>query len=453
MRPRSLRLRLLVGAALWIVLALLIAGVAIGFLFVQNVERSVRSDLTVSLNRLIAQIDPAAMPPALTRPLADPRYDTPLSGLYWQVTDLGGGSTTRSRSLWDAELLPDAALFGDGQSHFVTLAGPAGQSLSALVRQVRFKPAGGTRAYLVAVAEDRSVLDASISQFGHDLVFALTVLGLVLMAAAWLQVRLGLAPLGAVRAGIDAIRRGEKQALPENYPSEVLPLVAGVNDLLRSQEKSMQFARARAADLAHGLKTPLSVFSTIATDLRQKGDVETASLLEMMARDMAERIDYQLRLSRLRLRDRTHAYRTSINKAFARTISVMEKTREGELLDWSFRAEAPIDVDIERHDLLELAGLLLENAAKWARSRVEITLRQTGDSAEAIIADDGPGLTPEQISQIGTRGKRLDESKKGSGLGLAIAHEIVELNGGRIAFDESPMGGLRVTLRLPLAGP
>ena len=135
----------------------------------------------------------------------------------------------------------------------------------------------------------------------------------------------------------------------------------------------------------------------------------------------------------------------------ARTVSVVEKTREGERLAWSFVAEEALDVDIEQQDLIELVGVLLENAAKWAESRVDIRVRRDGEEAETTIADDGAGLSSEQIARLGTRGQRLDETKKGSGLGLAIAGEIVELNGGRLGFECSPGTGLLVRLRLRVA--
>jgi len=450
-KQRSLRLRLLGGALVWISLALVLAGTTIGLMFVGNVERQTRMDLGDSLNRLIAVVDPRASPVALSHPLADPRYDTPFSGLYWQVGGADGTPLLRSRSLWDFELTPDWKGLADGSPHFVTIAGPSGQSLSVLVRKVHFDLPATPVDFFVLVAENRAVLDSSIAQFGQDLVIALLLLGVVLVIAAWLQVRLGLAPLDSLRAGIDRIQRGESARLPASYPAEVLPLVNGVNELLSSQEKSMQFARARAADLAHGLKTPLSVLSTVSERLAAAGDEETAALIEMMTKEMADRIDYQLRLSRLRMRDGTHLYATSLNKTLARTIAVVEKTRDGENLAWSFIADTPALVDIELQDLIELVGVLLENAAKWAKTRVDVTVRHDAEGVETIIADDGPGLTPAQIATVGRRGRRLDESKKGSGLGLSIAIEIVEINGGKLSFDDNPGGGLRVHLRLPLA--
>lgn len=453
MTPNSLRLRLTAGAALWIALALVIAGLSIGYLFVSNVEETSRSELRDAFTRLIASLEPGPGTPRLSRPMADPRYDTPLSGLYWQVERIDGAGLARSRSLWDVTLTIDKKAFSDGKSHFVGLAGPDGQPLFALVRKISFSADTGPIRYMVAVAEDRSVLDESIARFGHDLIVALVLLGLVLMLAAFLQVRLGLKPLDLVRAGIESVRQGRRDRLPEDYPFELRPLVNEVNTLLDTQEKSMAFARARAADLAHGLKTPLSVLGTVADRLRQQGETETANLVETMTHEMVGKIDYQLRLSRLRLRDHAHVYAASLNRALARTIYVLEKTRDGERLDWRFFAHELVLVDIEQHDLGELVGVILENAAKWANTEVVVAVTRDGEAAVATITDDGPGLTSEQIAQIGVRGKRLDETRKGTGLGLSIAMEIVDINGGNLAFAPAEKGGLKVILTLPLARP
>jgi signal transduction histidine kinase len=449
---RSLRLRLLLGGALYVGIALLIAGVAISYLFITNVERGVRLDLAADFHRLVALIDPTAAPPALREAMPDPRYATPLGGLYWQIRDLETGAVSRSRSLWDFVIDTPAMATTEGSGRFATLQGPSNSPLSALLRQVRFSTADGPRSFLVVLAQDRTVIDESIGRFGRDLAIALLVLSAVLLTAAWLQVQLGLAPLQKVRAGIEAIRRRGVERLPETYPDEVLPLVGEVNELLASQQRSIEFARARAADLAHGLKTPLSVLEGISARLRQSGDAATAGQLENLTAEMADRIDYQLRLSRLRMRTGAHRLSTSLSEAVTRTISVLERTQQGERLRWQVQLEA-IEVDIDRNDLLELVGVLLENAVKWAENRVTVTASATEAEAILTIGDDGPGLSNEQIDQLGIRGRRLDETRAGSGLGLAIALEIVALNAGHLSFGTSPDGGLLVTVTLPCSEP
>jgi signal transduction histidine kinase len=295
---------------------------------------------------------------------------------------------------------------------------------------------------------DRAILDEATDRFGRSLAWALAALGLALIAAAWLQVRVGLSPLSRLREGIGALRRGGAEQVPGNYPSEVMPLVAEMNDLLASQAKSMEFARARAADLAHGLKTPLSVLTGVADRLRENGDAETAATIDELTGEMADRIDYQLRLSRLRMRSRAQHLSAPLDRAVERTVAVLKKTRDGERVDWRVEIAAGLVVDIDPHDLIELVGVLLENAAQWARATVHVRAAQAGDHAELVIADDGPGIGNARAETLGKRGQRLDEAKPGSGLGLAIAREIIALNDGTIALADA--GGLTVTVRLPL---
>lgn len=451
MNPRSLRLRLLGGAALWIILALLVAGFAIGWMFTANVERSMRDGLTASLNRLVAQIDPLVEEPVPGDALPDPRYGTPLSGIYWQVEMAGSADSWRSRSLGDHVLATGAATAPGGAERFGTLAGPSGQSLSAMVREVSFTTDAGQRVFRVTLAEDRALLDESIRRFGGDLMLALAVLGVALILAAWLQVQLGLKPLEHLREGIGAVRRGEAQKLPPRYPAEVLPLVGEVNELLSQQQKSMEFARARAADLAHGLKTPLSVLRNLAAHMQSTGHTEAGEQVDEIVGEMDDRVEYQLRLSRLRMRTRAHQLSASLNDTVDRTIAVLSRTQEGEELDWQVRLAPGLKVDIDRHDLMELVGVILENAAKWGQSQVRVEGRRDGGFAELVIADDGPGLTEEQIARLGVRGQRHDESRRGSGLGLAIALEVVALNAGTVSFARAAEGGLAATVRLPLA--
>ena len=397
MKQRSLRLRLLIGAALWVVLTVLITGAAIFYVFRGSVERDTRADLEASLDRLVALIEPEANAELLREPLPDPRYELPYGGVYWQIEEPGGAILDRSRSLWDYELQVPAAMATDPQQQLVTLAGPDGQALAALVRQVDFDTATGRRAYLATVAEDRSILDQTISEFGGDMALALATLGLATLAAAWLVVQTGLSPLDAVRRGVEAIRRGSADKLHDPYPTEVMPLVGEVNELLSLRDKSVEFARSRAADLAHGLKTPLQVLTATADKLRRSGDAANADAIDDILAEMSDRIDYQLRLARLRLRAQSDLISSSLNTALTRTISVIRQTHEGETLAWNVDLGPDVSVDIDSHDLLELAGVLLENAAKWARSRVDVTVRESEGGVELTIADDGPGLTDEQI--------------------------------------------------------
>jgi signal transduction histidine kinase len=448
-RGRSLRLRLLAGAAVWIGLALLVAGAAVASIFVAIVEQEQQAELGAVYTRVVALIDPEASPPSLTSPLADPRYDTPFSGLYWQI-EQPDGEVGRSRSLWDY-VLPSASLPEAPVTRFARLEGPAQQSLFALVRDIRVAGGSGQRALRVTVAENRAGLDSAIARFGWGLAVALAVLGAALIGAAWLQVRVGLSPLDKLRRGVEGIRRGEAETLSGEFPAEVLPLTAEVNELLAAQRASIAFARARAADLAHGLKTPLAVLGTTVDELRAQGNATAADRIERLAGEMADRVDYQLRLSRLRMRPRAHELSADLEEALGRTVAVLERTREGERLEWRLHSSGPLTLDIDRHDLVELLGVILENAARWAKSEVVVTTFREAGNGVVEVADDGPGLGDDEIARLGERGRPLDTSGHGSGLGIAIAQEIAALNNGALTFERSSSGGLAVRLRVPLS--
>jgi signal transduction histidine kinase len=443
----SVRRRLLVLAVAWISLALLLAGSAISYLFVLTVERNVRAELLAGVARLVAVLDTEAATPRLLEDPGDPRYLIPFSGVYWQI-EMTGAPTLRSGSLWDVVLTPQLE---DGQTErFDWLPGPREQILAAVSRRISIETASGPRDYLVTAGADRSVTEQSIEQFGSALAAALLVLGAVLTLAAYFQVRQGLAPLDGLRSGIAAIRAGTRVSMAGTYPREVLPLVNEIEALLASQRDSIEFARERAADLAHGLKTPLAVLANLANMLRAKGELATAAQIEGLAAEMAQRVDYQLHLSRLRHRTRNHALYADLGEALSRTLAVVQQTQQGENLVWSC-ADTTVAVDIDPNDLIELLGVLLENAAKWAKRRVAVATTIAGDMAEITIEDDGPGLDAAKLASLGQRGVRLDEAGGGHGLGLAIASNIVRLNGGSLAFAKSSEHGLLVTLRLPLS--
>ena len=439
------------GAGIWIAVALVLAGVAIGYLFTENVERGASADLSAAMSRLVALINADARggTPVLTGSLPDPRYDTPISGLSWQITDLGSQQMIRSRSLWD-HVLKLATPNDDGQ--LSTVQGPVGQSLLALSLTARFAKGKSERRFQVIVAQDRSILDEAITRFGRELAMALLILGIILVLAAILQVQFGLSPFRTLRQDIEGIRKGAASSIDSSYPLEVVPVVSEVNALLALQQKSMDFARSRASDLAHGLKTPLAVLGTIAYELEDAGDTRSAATIIELANEMRGRIDYQLRLVRLRQRIRMHSLSASLSNIVPRAITVLKKTRTSEHVDWVVDVANGLNVDIDANDLIELVGVILENAAQWADSMINVQAKKDATVVELRICDDGPGIPSTDLRSIGRRGGRLDETSPGTGLGLAIALEIVSLNNGTIAFERSQHGGLEVTIRLPAAG-
>ena len=433
-------------AVIWVVASLFAAGIALQYLFSINIERSAREDMEAALTRLAAVMVPATDTPSLSTPLPDPRYATPFGGRYWQIEALDTGQMARSRSLWD--FIIDAPRADDTVYH---QTGPDDRHLILLTRQLDIESPAGSRSFLVTVGQDHGPIHAATQQFGRDVFRVLLPLGVLIILAAWLQVKVGLAPIGRVKHALEAVRKGDVTHLQGEFPTELHPLVQEVNDLLDAREHMMDRARARAADLAHGLKTPLAAVHGIAERLREKGNDAEATLLQDLSFEMSERIDYQMRLAALRVRTSAHSARSSLNSAVIRTLTVLKKTGRGETLHWIAELGDDCWVDVHRQDLMELVGITLENAAKWATSRVIIRSIRDDGNAVLEICDDGPGIPEDQLKSLGTRGMRLDQTLPGSGLGLAIAAEILEINQGSMTFSRAQVGGLIVTITLPLA--
>ncbi len=452
MSTHSLRIRLLLASGLSIIVALAVAGIVLSALFSDHVLRGITTNLEAEMNRLTALVDVDAERLGLTQPMSDPRFATPYGGIYWQITDPKTGETARSPSIWDKVLGFPLPLPANGTIAQATIQDPEGASAVALSRRLGFETAsGGERVLDLIVAEDDGALNAANLTFRFDLIRALVVLAIILMIAAWVQVTLGLSPLSVIRRGIMAIRTGKAATLEGDYPSEVMPLVNEVNELTRAHEVSIAFARARAADLAHGLKTSLTVLNAEAQAIRAAGNATAADAIEGLAHNMTETIDHQLSLARLRHRTPSGFQATAAAAATARVVAALKKTPKGAALDWTASISDNLVVNIDQPDLTELLGVVLENATQWATHRVVIEGRSEGGAVTLDVADDGPGLDEDKLQSIGERGRRLDEARSGSGLGLSIAREIVALNQGTLSFARATLGGLRVTITLPTA--
>lgn len=429
-------------SAIWVIGSLAASAIVLQYLFVSSLERDVREDLEAALTRLVALLDEDAPQNGLSSPLPDPRYDTPLGGRYWQIEVPENQVLLRSRSLWDMVLPVTSNQAATG--HF-----EHGDEWH-IFYAARTIAIGGQSVRLT-VGEDHGPIHEAARLFLWDTARLFALLSALILIAAWFQLRLGLVPLDKLRTAVDAVRQGQNSRLLGRFPTEVRPLANEVNALLEEREANMERARQRASDLAHGLKTPLAALHGIAVRVREKGNERDADLIDDLAFEMSKRVDHQMRLTTLRLRKSEHRESTSLNNAVLRTIAVLKKTGRGEALHWLADLSQDHRVDIHRQDLMELVGIILENAAKWASTRVTVRSTVIGAHATIEISDDGPGVPEERLPQLGRRGQRLDEATSGSGLGLAIASEILALNSGRIEFRRGDTGGLVVALTLPLA--
>ncbi|PZQ48993.1 MAG: sensor histidine kinase [Rhodovulum sulfidophilum] len=434
----SIRLRLVVAGTAAVIGALGLAAFGLDLLFERHVERRAVAEMLVDLDQLTAGLGrDAAGALEVVRPPPDPRYAQPLSGYYWQV-DVGDGAPLRSRSLWDGALtLPDGGP-PPGVARPTRMNGPDGVGLLAVERTLMLRRGAEERPARTVVAMDRRELRAATRAFVGDLVPYVALLGAVLIGAGALQLAVGLRPLAAVGARVAAVRSGEMRRLGDDFPAEVRPLAAEVDALIEEREAELARARGRAADLAHGLKTPLQALIGEADLLRARGDAEGADGIEEIALAMRAHVDREL--ARARVAAAARAAVCDPARVVERLLAVLRRTPDGGRLTWTVAAEPGLRARIDADDLTEALGALLENAARHADDAV--ALRITAGAGRVVIAveDDGPGIPPEQLEALMARGVRLDRAGPGAGLGLSIASEIAAAAGGALTLMNGANG-------------
>jgi signal transduction histidine kinase len=448
MRWHSLRLRLIAGGAAAIMIALTVAGVGLAILFERHVARTIADDLDIHLKQLLGGIDvDSAGLLVVMRPPADPRFANPFSGLYWQIGD-DRGQLIRSRSLWDTTLSLPVDDVAPGDVHHHEVPGPAGVRLLIAERQVSLTIGNRPMPVRVAVAVDLARVSAAASAFAKDLVAALVLLGLVLAIATSVQVSLGLRPLDALRRGVADIRAGRIRHLPPAVPAEVGPLVEEVNALLDEQEREIERSRGRAADLAHGLKTPLAALAADAARLREQGQDSIARDIEGVGDAMSRHVDRELARARVRGTFRRNTgLSTELMPLVRSLIGTLARTPSGMRVAFDPQIADGLAVPMDRTDLAEVLGNLLDNAARHAASLVRISASPGPSGSSIAIEDDGQGIAPAARSRALERGIRLDEREDGAGLGLAIVQDVLEAYGWQLELATSgQLGGLKVTI-------
>lgn len=446
MTRHSLRLRLIAGGAAAILIALSVAGVALTILFERHVTRTIADDLEVSLKQLLAGIEVGADGRlAVARSPTDPRFAEPLSGLYWQVGD-DHDQLLRSRSLWDDRLTVPIDQPGPGEVHHHDIAGPAGARLSIVERQVVLTVAGKPMPIRAAVAVDLARVTAAGRAFARDLVIALGILGVALAIATSVQVMLGLQPLRALRRGIADIRSGRSRMLPQAVPDEVLPLVEEVNALLDAQAREIERSRDRAADLAHGLKTPLAALAADAARLRERGEDKLARDIEAVVSAMSRHVDRELARARLRgAARRGESASVEIAPLVRSLVTIQSRTPAGRRIDFETRIADSVAGPFDRADLAEVLGNLLDNATRHAHARVRISAGIATHGLCVVIEDDGEGIDEAARATVLARGIRLDQRGEGAGLGLAIVQDVLDAYGWTLQLSRSELGGLKAS--------
>lgn len=440
----SLTRRMIGVAALWIGLLLLIGGFALDRVLSRSIVDNFDTQLTYVLNAMIAasEIGPDGEV-RFNRPPADQRFLEPYSGLYFQVSGMGV-ETFPSRSLWDRRL--HAEQHNDVKLHEYDSKEFADEPLRIAERDVQLP--GSKVRWRFQVAQSRDAIDDQVSALRRTLLWSFAALGAGLLVSAALQAFYGLWPLRRVRRELFAVRSGRQDRIGEDFPTEIYPLVHELNLLLAHSEARAEEARRHAGNLAHALKTPLTVVTNAAT-------ARAPDLADTVVREasvMRRQVDHHLARAR----------------AIGRRASAQARTRVWESVDAVERAvsrlypEVTVDiagdraamVRVERQDLDEMLGNLVENGAKYGGGRVFVTVEApaAGGKVAILIEDDGRGIAEVDRAALFARGARLDTDKPGTGLGLAIVRDVAEIYGGRVALEESEdLGGLLARLTLPAA--
>jgi signal transduction histidine kinase len=458
MRPNSLALRLFLSAAGWTGIILLITGFVLSSLYRDAAERSFDRRLNVFLRTLVAEVAaPDDSSERTPQSLGEPQFDLPLSGWYWQLTRLNAArpEVRSSRSLWDSGL-PHLADMGvaptDDGTRRAYVPGPEDQRLRLIERAVDL---GEDGRYLVAVAGDSQEIDDETHSFDRAIAATFGILAAVLLLTTMFQVRFGLAPLKRISESLAAIRAGTAERLAGRFPVEIEPLARETNALIDANREIVERARTHVGNLAHALKTPLSVMMNEAA--ARPDDPLAAKVGEQIV-IMRDQVTRHLERARIAARATVVGSVTEVGPVVTALTRTMEKIYHPRGIAIDLDAPEGVRFRGERQDIEEMLGNLVDNACKWAQARVsiEVTQERRQDDpfkviVRVVVDDDGPGLSPADRDQVARRGQRLDETKPGSGLGLSIVLELASLYGGNLTLSTAPIGGLRAELVLPAA--
>ena len=454
LRRPSLALRLVLLAGIWSVVILVVTGVFLTALFRgESVSRFDDGLLDVA-NGLYAgsTVDPNGDVDA--PPLTDSRATRAYSGKYWEIAEPAPGRLhplERSRSLWDSELKPPeggaAALQAvAGKPLYYDAVGPVGEPLRAVAMLARLS--GRATPVIFMAAEDRSPLEEDARRFDVETAGGLLFLGVGLVLVVFVQVRVGLQPLFMLRREVAAVRTGQADRLVRDYPSELEPLAAELNALVAHDQEVVERQRTHVGNLAHALKTPLSVM--LAEAERHPGPL--AEVVDRQAEAMRGQVDHHLRRARAAARSQSLRERTPVAPVLEELSHALERIFRDRSAEIDWRAPDDLCFQGERQDLMEMIGNVLENACKYGHGRIRAVAGALDARRLTLVVDDnGPGLPAGRHADVLRRGARLDESAPGSGLGLSIVDELARAYGGSVALAAAPGGGLRVTIELPRA--
>ena len=438
---RHLRWRLMLGSAAAILLAVGLTGVFVLALLNHHLEARVQSELQRDAERLVGQLarDPSGGL-VLQESLADPRLGTPASGFYWQISD--PAQVLGSRSLWDSSLPPAVDAPSD-QWRLRRAAGPFDVTLLILERSITLDPNGPR--VLVQMAEDASELQRARADFQAPLSAFLALLSALLIASSWLQIHLGLRPLGRIRADVARLSEGKAARLDRPRLEDVRPLVEAINRFADARDEDLARAQTRAADLAHGLKTPITALEAQIRALPVNIDDGARKAFARSVSSIRSAVEAEL--ARTRVSTLPAEGTANAGKIVDELIGVIELAPFAQHAVLENAVGYDLLLPVSEEALREILGPVLENASRFARRRVVVE-SSLGDQGPVLaISDDGLGIDESRFQTIVSRGGRLDEADGGHGLGLAISTSMIERCGGSLKLAKSPLGGLMVSFQ------
>ncbi len=443
----SLRARIVLVGVLALAPMLYGAHFVLNQLFVRHVTVQAESDLRVTLEQLAAGvvIDTSKRSMTVKEPQGDPRWSKVYSGAYWQVNAperVFPDGVLRSRSLWDFVLTIPGDQLAQGEIHIHRLSGPNGQQLLASERTVMVEDAEGTVPVRLIAARDLREINQAIDNFAEQVSQYLVALALVLVLLFVIQVSIGLAPLKRLNRSLDRLRRSETENLEGNFPVEVRPLADNLNGLLSQHRRHVERARSISGNLAHALRTPLTVMANAAADPKSTSE-ELRQLIRSQTALAHKQVEWHLKRARMAATTGSSGRQCSVVTVVDGIIGVMKRVHADRALTIRSDAVDPKATFLgEQQDLQEILGNLVDNACKWAKSQVVVSARVSGRGLVIRVEDDGPGVAPDRYSEILQRGVRIDELVPGTGLGLSIVAELVTLYDGTLRFSSSSLGGL-----------
>ena len=435
----SLRLRLAIGAVVAIAVVLALVWYVLGHLFEDYLAEQYSNEMIAITDTLGARLAVQGSGLKLNGEPSDPRFQIPAGGRYWQVSTAGGQPPLRSRSLWDQELA-DEALSANLYLGFQEADGPDGNAILVLVKDLSIGDGPGRKPFKVYTAFSKAEMETALESYHRPLRLMLSATGALLLLAAFLQSVIGLRPLARLQQDVAAIRAGRSAHIGARGPSEVMPLVSEINLLLTERETAVERARARASDLAHGLKTPLTVLSHLLEDLPWERQETARKQIDLIR----QRADRQLQAARMGVEQMAT---TSVLGIAGKLVNVLQPITDDRKIAWSMAIDPSITVQTDPADIAEALGNVLDNAVRFAQARISISAARDGAMVTIRVGDDGPGVAPGYYPDMLKRGESTEDS--GSGLGLAISNDIAAAYGGTLELRKSPLGGLEVALRLP----